>query len=404
MKNHRNNPKLNQKYIEISLYTVATVIVIYILSRIADHTGVILTTVGRFLHYIGGILVPLLLGFIIAYLLFPLVRFFRKELKKLPFNRNRSKDPKGQAVAVTYILTAVFLIVMLSIVISALTNELSVISFDSLADALTQFGRSLQNLYSDIERLLAQMNITSEQINDVVQTITESLGSAASSLGTSFLSSIQNVTGIVSNLIFAIILSIYFLLDAENLEVYWDKVLKAITPRRFYDAIHIAIRDADFVFSGYIRGQLIDAVFMAVMISVALSVIGVKFSVMIGILAGIGNLIPYVGPFIAYGLTIIVCLLNMDWQKLIISVIVLLIIQTIDGNVINPRLLSSNTNVHPMLVIVALLFGSAVGGVLGMLLAVPVAALAKIWFDRGIERLVQKREMAIEDKKTEEIN
>ena len=98
-----------------------------------------------------------------------------------------------------------------------------------------------------------------------------------------------------------------------------------------------AVRDADRVFSGYIRGQLLDALFMMVVVSIALLLLNVKFAVIIGVLTGIGNLVPYVG-----------------------------------------------VKVHPMLVIIALLLGSKIGGLAGMILAVPVAALLKLWLDRWI--------------------
>jgi predicted PurR-regulated permease PerM len=130
---------------------------------------------------------------------------------------------------------------------------------------------------------------------------------------------------------------------------------------------------------------------MAVVVSIALLLIDVKFAVIIGLLTGIGNLIPYVGPVVGYGFTAAVCLLSQDYRKLIIAIVVLFIIQTIDGNVINPKFLSHAIKVHPVLVIVSLLIGSAVGGFGGMILAVPLAALLKTWFDRGIASLSEKR-------------
>ena len=94
-------------------------------------------------------------------------------------------------------------------------------------------------------------------------------------------------------------------------------------------------KDADRAFSGYIRGQMIDGIIMAILVSFSLSLIGVRYAVAIGILTGIGNLIPYVGPFVAYGTTILVCSLYGDFAKLIPAILALFVIQTIDGNVIN---------------------------------------------------------------------
>ena len=139
---------------------------------------------------------------------------------------------------------------------------------------------------------------------------------------------------------------------------------------------------------------------MAILVSTSLYLIGIKYAVIIGILSGIGNLIPYLGPVVAYGSTILVSLLSGDWKRMIVALVVLFIIQTIDGNVINPKLLSSSIDVHPMLVIAALIIGGALGGFLGMLFAVPVAAFLKVQFDKIIWRLIRIRtpELAIETK------
>ena len=203
-----------------------------------------------------------------------------------------------------------------------------------------------------------------------------------------------------STLLFAVIFSIYFLLDKEGIERYWKRVVTAVGGRNARHYCKIIVEDADTVFSGYIRGQLIDALIMAILVSTSLYLIGIKYAVIIGILSGIGNLIPYLGPVVAYGSTILVSLLSGDWKRMIVALVVLFIIQTIDGNVINPKLLSSSIDVHPMLVIAALIIGGALGGFLGMLFAVPVAAFLKVQFDKIIWRLIRIRtpELAIEAK------
>ena len=137
---------------------------------------------------------------------------------------------------------------------------------------------------------------------------------------------------------------------------------------------------------------------MAISISIALSLAGVRFSVLIGIFTGIGNLIPYVGPIVGYCSTILICLINGDYLRLVIGVVIVFVIQTIDGNIVNPKLLSSNIEVHPMLVIIALIIGSSTGGIVGMLAAVPIAALLKIQFERLVDYLMKKRGIAEPEK------
>jgi predicted PurR-regulated permease PerM len=181
------------------------------------------------------------------------------------------------------------------------------------------------------------------------------------------------------------------MIDGAMIKKFVSKVGKALLSEKSNKRISRFIEDVDHVFSGYIRGQLTDAVVMMILISLTLSVVGVKFAFLIGIIAGIGNLVPYLGPFIAYGGSAIVCLINGQYSELLIAVIALFIVQTLDGNIIQPKLLSQSIQIHPVLVIISLIFGNAIGGLLGMLLAVPVGALIKVLFVRYIDYRLEKK-------------
>ena len=102
-------------------------------------------------------------------------------------------------------------------------------------------------------------------------------------------------------------------------------------------------------------------------------------------------MIPYVGPFFAYGGAIVSCIVFWNPKIFITAMIYLVILQFVDGNIIGPKLLSSSVEVHPMLVVIFLLFGSAIGGLLGMLLAVPVGALIKVLFVRFIDKRLKEK-------------
>ena len=135
-----------------------------------------------------------------------------------------------------------------------------------------------------------------------------------------------------------------------------------------------------------------DAIIMAVLTTVAMMVAGVPYAPVIGILVGIGNLIPYVGPVVGYVSIIVCCLITGEFWKMLLAIVIMAVIMFIDGNIINPKLLSQNVEVHPLLVIAALIAGGAIGGFLGMLVAVPVAALVKMYFDKLIDLKEKDRE------------
>ena len=166
-------------------------------------------------------------------------------------------------------------------------------------------------------------------------------------------------------------------------------MVNTVFPEKTIAWVKEMIHDADRCFSGYIRGQAMDAVLVGVTVSIIFSIMGMKYAVVIGLLTGIGNLIPYVGPILGYGSVLFINLMNWNPQMLVTGLVVLLVVMTIDGNVINPRLLAGSIEVHPLLVVASLLAGGAIGGILGMLLAVPIGAFVKLQFEKW---LAKKRE------------
>ena len=389
-----------RQYRMIAAYAVATVVISYVLLHMANNLGDILKMAGKAAQTIGMLLAPLFWGFVVAYILSPAVEFFENRFQNRGlFKRNLHKR-RGIAVAVTYLLAILFLGALLSIVASALSKSLRIASLEDLVIMIETLAGTLKSFQRSIQDWLVKMNLSSNEVATALSDVGESVASFTSGLSKSVTGTITQIGGLLTSSIFVIIFSIYFLLDKEGIERYWKRVVTAVGGRNARHYCKIIVEDADTVFSGYIRGQLIDALIMAILVSTSLYLIGIKYAVIIGILSGIGNLIPYLGPVVAYGSTILVSLLSGDWKRMIVALVVLFIIQTIDGNVINPKLLSSSIDVHPMLVIAALIIGGALGGFLGMLFAVPVAAFLKVQFDKIIWRLIRIRtpELAIETK------
>lgn len=385
--------RMNPKYTQLSCYVIVTCIIIYILSRVADNIDIIFGAIGSGLHWLHVILKPLIFGFAIAYILAPAADFFEHQLEKLKHYQKHPQKVRTAAVLSVSLIALAAIILFLSVLISTFTHQLTVANVDDVFAMITSYAKTLNSFYSEATKRLQDLNIQSDVIEKYVDDIGTAVASFFKGMGSNMMKSASNVGAALTSSLFAIIFAIYFLLDGKQLMKYWNRVLSAFTSKKGDVKFHQFVKDADLVFSGYIRGQLLDALIMAIMISISLTLLGVKFAVIIGILTGIGNLIPYVGPVVAYISTILVCFLNGDFKKLIIAVAVLFVIQTIDGNLINPKLLSTSIHIHPMLVIVSLIFGSAIGGFMGMLLAVPVGALIKIMFDRGVEEILVKRKM-----------
>lgn len=386
------NDKLNKKYTLIAAYVIVTCIIIYCLSLVAKSAPDITKNVMGSINWFMKAANPILLGFVIAYLFDPLNDFFEARLKKIRIKNWRLKATRSWSVLISIILFFIVFIGIISILVYSVTDQLRVAKLDDIIVLANSFWNTVNDFRNSILEQLDKLNIASNEINLYLRNTVNYILNYLKLAGGSFVVSIGNISSYITTFIFSFIIAVYFMIDGKMITGYLKKVSRALISDKWNNRIVRFLADMDQVFSGYIRGQLADALVMMVVISLTLSIIGVKFGIIIGVLAGIGNLIPYCGPFVAYFSTTLICLINGQYKELIIAAIALLIVQAIDGNIIAPKLLSNSIQIHPVLVIISLIFGNAVGGLLGMLLAVPVGALIKVLFVRYINYRLEMKE------------
>lgn len=384
--------KMNKQYTLISIYVIITCIVIYCLSLVAKSAPAIVQNIIDKLNWILRVMKPILLAFVFAYLTEPIVDFFERHYKNCRIFSKRQGSCRTYAVITTLFILFIGVTALISMLVYSVTDQVRFANFDDIIVIGKEYLDTVNDFYNQITTRLESLNIQSAELSSYIKDASGYILTTVKNFADSMLMSITNISGYLTTFIFALIIGIYFLIDGMMIKSYLSKVARALLSTKVNKKVTQFLQDADTVFSGYLKGQLTDVLVMMVLISATLSIIGVKFGIVIGVLAGLGNLIPYFGPFVAYAGTVLVCLINGDYKRLIIGVIALFIIQTIDGNVIGPRLLSKSIQIHPLLVIIFLIFGSAVGGFLGMILAVPVGALIKVIFVRFIDQRLEQKE------------
>ena len=388
--------KINKKYFEISMYVIFTCIVIFLLSRFTDQLPAIAKTTGLALKWVGAILKPVIIGFIIAYLLFPMLERLEGLLQKIK-PLKKKKSVRGLAVALQWIIILVGLFIVVSLLVSVITKQARAANSEDIIEGIKTYANSINELYRELIDRLDKLNINSAEIKSSVDTFTNNLGKYMLDLSSQLGNLANNLKDGLATAFFALIFSVYFLLDMPKLKDYWGKVFGIILPNKVNSTIYTLIKDADKVFSGYIRGQAIDALMIGVVVSIVFSIIGIQYAIVIGLLIGLGNLIPYMGPIVGYSSIVIVGIATSDYKSMVIAAIALLIIQAIDGNLIYPKLLSTSVNIHPMIVIISLTVGASIGGLVGMIVAVPTGALVKVWFERLIN-IAEKRNVNKDNK------
>ncbi len=358
--------KLDPKYLKVCVYAGVTVIMTLIALLLLYLSGSIWANIW---NLSTAILKPLLIGFVFSYLLAPAVSFFEKKINHKNYHR------WARSLSVLLIFLLIFAFIALFLVLLSLTVYKSVteINVESVKTAVTAAINSLNLNFNDLLRnaqeLLEKAGISLNNVGDVATLVITAVSSFASSL------------------LFGIIFSIYFLLDGRNISDYWGRVLHVFASDTSEQRLAELAKDADRVFSGYLRGQVLDALVCMILTTVVLLIVGAPNAILVGLMVGFGNLIPYMGPIFGYATMLVVCLPSGNFEKLIIGIICIAVIMFVDGNIINPKLLSDNVSVHPLLVVAALIGGGAIGGLLGMLLAVPVSAFLKLQLDKIIDEV-----------------
>ena len=387
----------NKNYALVVFYALVLALLYHLGVRILDHFPELGAHLQNLFPWASQVISPLLLGFAIAYLLSPICHFFERILSKNALLSKKQSLCQNISIFMTFLLLILGVVFLGSLLLSTLTKSIQVLRFEDLFQGVEDFASTIEKFYSDLYVRLGNLPIGGEDAKEAVQLLLQKAVVFFQNMGNSVFSSLGSLAGALSTLVFGIIFSLYFLADGQKILSYWARIFRLLFGERRLEKLRRFFIDADRVFAGYLRGQIIDGTIMAVLVSVSLSVLQVRYAVVIGVLTGFGNLIPYVGPFIAYGLTALVCLVYGDFTKILPALIALFVIQTVDGNVINPRLLSQNIDVHPLVVIIALIIGGSLGGFLGIFLTAPVASLIKLELDKFMEHKVSMRREEIAD-------
>lgn len=364
MKHFRD--RLDPKYTKICIYAMVTALATFVLGIAIYNSAGIISHIGALM---SSILKPLIYGGILCYLLSPVVGRIEELIGRAGVSKKLSRT-LGVILSLLAVIAAILLILgFISAIVYRNVKDISI------GHLIEQIRNMLESIQLDISKL-------TETLTDKITELGIPIGKIGGTITTVF----SSVKDSVTTALFAVIFSVYFLLDGKNIAGYWKRALRIIAGKKTNDRLKVLADDADRVFSGYMRGQFIDALIVGVLSSVVLTIAGIPYGAVVGLLMGIGNLIPYVGVLIGYLSLVLVCLLDGSINKLIIGAICLVVIMFIDSQLINPRLLSSNVQVHPLLVVAALIGGGALSGFVGMLIAVPAAAFIKIQFDRYLER------------------
>ncbi|TDE07222.1 AI-2E family transporter [Flavobacterium sandaracinum] len=312
-----------------------------------------------FIFYIGqDILVPVMISFLFAILLYPVVQFFKVRIRL----------PHVLAVMISvilFVLIFIGLFVFLSFQISDFAAD-----FDKIERNISIHIRNIQGFIRD------NFHLSSREQKEYIDSATkDSMEKGKEILGTTLLS----LTDIVVNLTLIPIYTFLILLYRTHFLLFLAKLVN----KEKHEQLKDILTNIRVAINSYIVGLIIQMILIATMTTLGFMLIGVKYAILLGIITGILNLIPYIGILLAGLLSIIASLTGSPDLSIIVGVIaVTIVVQIIDNNIVVPMIVSSKVEINAFISIVGIIIGGAIAGVSGMFLALPILAVLKVIFDR----------------------
>lgn len=333
-------------------------------------TGTCLLLGMLLLYRVRAILGPFFLAFILAYLLNPLV-----------VTLERRRLSRKMAILMVFSFIIAIMLTVIFLMLPNLYNELS-----KLAVILPHV---IQTFTTWSEGLREQFKATGLP-NHIVLVLDQHIGEQqilfANRLNI-FLDNVPQVLSTITLYILSPVIAVYILADWKGLGNRFFRVI----PQRWRMEWQRLWQDINHVIRQFVRGDLVIAVIVGILIGVGVKLVGMKdYALLIGLLCGVLDVIPYFGPVIAAVPSVILALTQSPAMAVKVALIIFFA-QQLEGNVIAPKLMGESVGLHPLWVVFALLAGGELAGIWGLLLAVPVAAVIKVVFNHIYYRLVSTK-------------
>ncbi|MGM7685070.1 AI-2E family transporter [Cytobacillus sp. Hm23] len=358
----------DRKWYQYLLFLFAALV----LWKFVDNYELVKLTVSSFL----SLLSPFFIAFGIAYLLKALVDYFEGQ-----FRMNRIIS-----------ITAVYLLFFSFI--GLIFTFITPIIIDNIGNLISNFPKYISDTNDWITKYIVNNELFEKYgVTSYVNTYANDLFMKIGEFTNLFLNKLADwlisLTSTAFNILIGIIISIYMLKDKEAFGIGAKKMVKALLTERYAKSILQFFSNLDEVFSKFLVGKLLDSLIIGILCFIGLLLLNVPYALLISLIVGITNMIPYFGPFIGMVPAVIITLFNDPIQALWVAIFIFGL-QQFDGYYLGPKILGDKVGLSPVWIILAIIIGGGTMGVIGMFIAVPIVAVIKTTVEDLVEARLSK--------------
>ncbi|MBX9137472.1 MULTISPECIES: AI-2E family transporter [unclassified Clostridium] len=380
----------NNKYATIAIYAFLVICGSILLYLGISQMSTIKSSISDFM----GTLQPFIIGGALAYLLNFILRFYEDYiLSHEAFNKLKKSGKRGIGLLLTYITASIITYLFIQFVLPQLMD-----SIIGLVNNIPEYVNDVTKFTNDI---VDNLNLQPEYIN----LITDKFGEAITYIIT-ILSNLVPVIGnfvvgatsSILNIIIGIIVSIYILIDKEKFMALGKKIVYALCSEEKAKFILRLATQSNMTFSRFIGGKILDSFIIGVLTFIILSIFKMPYILLISVIIGVTNIIPFFGPFIG-GIPAAIIILFVSPIQALWFVIIIIVIQQIDGNIIGPKILGDSIGISAFWILFSLLVAAKFMGFVGMVVGVPLFAIFYSIIKEIIENKLSKKGLPVETEK-----
>lgn len=348
------------------------------------------------------ILAPLIYGAVLAYLLNPMVRFLENSVI-YPLMRRLGKECKKVGTKIIRMCCVLLVLLFFLFCIYGLIALLVPEIFSSITNIVNNFDRYVRNIQAWIEQLLKDNPDMRESMIGVFDTVssraevwlTTELLPQVNVMVREFSTGLWGMVTFLKNFLVGVIVSIYLMYSKEIYIAKAKQLLYAVLKPEKSNMILRDLRFVDKTFGGFIIGKIIDSIIIGILCYIGTALLGTPYALLVSVVVGVTNVIPFFGPYIGAIPSIVLILLVNPLQALYFAIFILAL-QQFDGNFLGPKILGGSTGLSSFMVIVAILVGGGLFGLIGMVVGVPICAVICVIVHNLIENRLRAKQLPLD--------
>lgn len=359
----------NRKYTTIAVYAFLVIAAGLLFQNIVND----FPPLTRYFNKIGDLLLPFVVGGALAYILNPILNWIEMKLFPVIF---RDKVSRKARRALSVLLSYLFMLLVIGVFALIVVPQI----YESIMSLIERSSTYVKNVEDFLNYLIATYGS-----NELVKQVLQKIYDSAETIFRQGYQLIGDVVPMIANIaigltnslfdtIMGLIISVYSLLMKETFAAQIKKLLSAFCSRNFVDTFLSIAHDSNQIFCGFISGKIVDSFIIGVICFVGTTLMNTPYAMLVSVIVGVTNIIPYFGPFIGAIPSILLILLVNPLQALYFSIFILAL-QQLDGNVIGPKILGDSTGLSAFWVVFSVTFFGGMFGFVGMLIGVPTFAV-----------------------------